>query len=97
MARIAPSWLTQGTRKLVLLPPKGTTVPDVFRCLAYDPHLYNQLLENMQRLRGRVLLQIATGERRPCVVPSGSYVAMPKIVWMNWRCATGSPLATQRI
>jgi hypothetical protein len=25
-----------------------------------------------------------------------SYAAMPKIVWMNWRCATGSPLATQR-
>lgn len=57
MARIAPSWLTQGTRKLVLLPPKGTTVPDVFRCLAYDPHLYNQLLENMQRLRGSAYLR----------------------------------------
>jgi hypothetical protein len=29
-------------------------------------------------------------------VPGGSYAAIPKIVWMNWRCATGSPLATQR-
>jgi hypothetical protein len=29
-------------------------------------------------------------------VPGRGYVAMPKIVWMNWRCDTGSPLATQR-
>ena len=36
-----------------------------------------------------------SGEAAACV-PSGSYAAMPKIVWMNWRCAIGSPLATQR-
>ena len=30
-----------------------------------------------------------------CVL-GGSYAAMPKIVWMTWRCATASPLATQR-
>jgi len=35
------------------------------------------------------------GESRACV-PAGSYAAMPKIVWINWRCATGSPLANQR-
>lgn len=29
-------------------------------------------------------------------VPGLIYAAMPKMVWMNWRCATGSPLATQR-
>jgi len=26
----------------------------------------------------------------------GSYAATPKMVWMNSRCATASPLATQR-
>ena len=26
----------------------------------------------------------------------GSYAAMPKTAWMNWRCATASPLGTQR-
>jgi hypothetical protein len=25
-----------------------------------------------------------------------SYAAIPKMVWINWRCATGSPLTTQR-
>ena len=35
------------------------------------------------------------GESRACV-HAGSYAAMPKIVWINWRCATGSPLANQR-
>ena len=44
-----------------------------------------------------VLLQIARGERRRHVVPAGSYAAMPKIVWMNWRYATGWPLAIKRI
>jgi hypothetical protein len=45
----------------------------------------------------RVLLQIAAGscEVMTCV-PVCSYAAMPKIVWTNCRCATGSPLATQR-
>ena len=41
---------------------------------------------------------VANSERAgitACVL-GGSYAAMPKIVWMNWRCATASPLATQR-
>jgi hypothetical protein len=42
---------------------------------------------------------VANSEREEATVcvPGWSYAAIPKIVWMNWRCATGSPLATQRI
>jgi len=29
-------------------------------------------------------------------VRTESYAVTPKIAWINWRCATGSPLATQR-
>jgi RNA-directed DNA polymerase len=36
-------------------------------------------------------------EEATVCVPGWNYPAIPKIVWMNWRCATGSPLATQRI
>ena len=34
-------------------------------------------------------------EGAPACVLGTSYAAMPKIVWMNWRCATASPCATQ--
>ena len=46
-----------------------------------------------------VLLQIR--EQRDAERDGGTvrerYAAMPKTLWMNWRCATTSPLATQRI
>jgi hypothetical protein len=43
-----------------------------------------------------VLLQIAGVGNASRVYRVGFYAAMPKIVWMNCRCATASPLATQR-
>jgi iron complex outermembrane receptor protein len=41
---------------------------------------------------------VANSESRETAmcVPGGSYAVMPKIAWMNKRCATASPLATQR-
>ena len=33
----------------------------------------------------------------PTVWPGKRDAASRKMVWMNWRCPTGSPLATQRI
>ena len=41
------------------------------------------------------LLQTARAGRASAYVSGGNY-AMPKIMWMNLRCAMGSPLATQR-
>jgi hypothetical protein len=45
---------------------------------------------------GLVLLQLARAQGGDGVHARRSYAAMPKMVWMNCRCATGSPLATQR-
>jgi len=46
-----------------------------------------------------LLLRFCCKQREPTddgVRVAGSYAAMPKIVWINWRCAIASPLATQR-
>jgi hypothetical protein len=43
----------------------------------------------------KVLLQMASAEGDG-VLARWSYAVMPKIAWTNWRCATASPLATQR-
>ena len=43
-----------------------------------------------------VLLQIAGVDNASRMYRVLFYAAMPKIVWTNWRCATTSPLATQR-
>lgn len=52
VAKIGPSWLTSGTRRLILLAPEGAVAPEAFSSPVYDPDLYDELLAGMQRLRG---------------------------------------------
>jgi hypothetical protein len=43
------------------------------------------------------LLQIAPNNREALLMVSVVYAAMPKRLWMNWRCPTTSPFGSQRI
>jgi len=46
--------------------------------------------------RAHVLLQIGGAAEPPLWLTGQTYGSMPKIEWMNWRCATASPFANQR-
>src|SRR5262249_42486065 len=53
---------------------------------------------SFRTLRGQFHGSVANSSRAEvsaCVLV-GIYAERPKIVWMNWRCATASSLATQR-
>ncbi len=55
--RSVHSWLTCGSRKLMLLAPESITKPNNFGAAESDPKLYDRLLANMQRLRGSTYLE----------------------------------------
>jgi hypothetical protein len=76
-------------------PPSALIVPFDADVVVYgDP----ELLLATKILLGRLDGSVANSEEGGCdgVNARWSYAAMPKIAWMNWRCATASPFATQR-
>lgn len=57
MTRSLPSWLTSGSRKLVVLAPDAAEIPEQFESSFCDAESYEELLAGMQRLRGSVYLE----------------------------------------
>ena len=48
---------SSGVRRLVLLAPKGADIPDRFQEVRSSPLAHGELLEDMQRFRGRVYIE----------------------------------------
>ncbi len=46
-------------RKLVLLAPLGARIPGPYRCIEQNDELYNDLLSQLQTLRGRIMVEEA--------------------------------------
>jgi len=90
-------WILSATQHSGSTTPPVQAAPSTNRPEDLRPKL-QALAPTSLVIRGAILGSVANSESREAMacVPGESYAAMPKIVWMNRRCATGSPLATQR-